>query len=414
MRLWGFVLVLFLASVAGVLMSRDPGYTLFSYGNTTIEMPLWLSFILIFGLIAVLTFCFLLLTSLFNSSPKLRRWWLKRRKETARLQTYKGLLELAEGHWQKAERYLIRSALLSDTPLINYLSAAKAAEESGSPERRNTYLQLAYDASSDSEVAVRLTQAQLQFKHGELERSVENLERLYQETPKHPKVLRLLSTLYQAQNNWQALHDLLPILRKRMIGSAKELDRLEEKIYSALFPLYTSKGLKPLIQFWHHAPKAVKLNPKFVAQYATALYSLSAHEQAEDILEATLKKIWNDALIRIYGMVQGRYPKLQLAFAEKFLPTHFDNPNLLQCVGRLCLRNQLWGKARDYLEQSLSIKPDPETYAVLGQLMDHLGMTDKRDDYFKTGLLLATSSPVLALKETGTPLLGQNLLEHQK
>ena len=74
------------------------------------------------------------------------------------------------------------------------------------------------------------------------------------------------------------------------------------------------------------------------------------------------------------------------------LPDHFQDPALLLTVGRLCAQNQLWGKARDYLERSLFLAPNPETYAELGQLMDQLGQHQKRDEYYKKGLIAATQS----------------------
>lgn len=391
MRLWGIVIVLILATVAGILMSRDPGYSLFAYGNTTVEMPLWLSIIFICGLVIALTTGLFILTSIFGGFHKIPYWWSKRRKDAARLQTYRGLLELSEGRWKKAERYLIKGAALSDTPYINYLSAAKAAEESGFAKKRDDYLQLALKANKDSDVAISLTEAKLQLKRGELQQSVETLERLLKKKPKHNKILRLLSTLYPTQENWEAMYDIMPLLKKQNVLSEIEIAKLEEKTYNALFPKYAAKGLKPLMQFWQHAPKTIQQNPLFVFQYARSLYSLNAHEEAQAIIESTLKKNWDDSLIRIYGLVQGRHPKHQLEFAEQFLSRHFDNPWLLQCLGRLCVINQLWGKARDYLEQSLSLKPEPETYAELGQLMDRLGMKEKRDEYFKKGLLLAVS-----------------------
>ncbi|HQW58531.1 MAG TPA: hypothetical protein PK583_06220, partial [Gammaproteobacteria bacterium] len=73
-------------------------------------------------------------------------------------------------------------------------------------------------------------------------------------------------------------------------------------------------------------------------------------------------------------------------------PEHFTNPILLLTLGRLCLANQLWGKARDYLEKSLNLMPLPETYAALGFLMEYLELREKSEEYYKKGLLLATQT----------------------
>lgn len=390
MRLWSFILVLALATGLGVLIRQDPGYALFSYGDWSVEMPLWITALLTIALVIVIMMVLWFINTVFSSSNKVKFWWKKHKLITARRLTYRGLLELEEGRWQKAEKALIESATYSDTPVINYLSAAKAAEGSGSVERRDRYLQLAFEASSGSDVVVRLTQAELQHKHGELEKSIRTLQRLHQEHPTHPKILRLLSSLYESTNEWQLLLELLPDLRKADIFPKETLDHLQQTIYCRLLPTYENKNQAALIQFWNDAPRIIQRDPVIVSEYAKVLMKFKAFEEAENILRYTLKKTWSDELIYLYGMIEGPLAKKQLKFAESFLENYPRNPYLLLTLGRLSLRNQLWGKARDYLEDSLNIAPEPETYAELAQLMGYLGESTKQEEYFKKGLLSAT------------------------
>jgi HemY protein len=402
MRLWSFIIVLALATGLGVIISQDPGYALFSYGHWTVEMPLWLSAFLIIFIIALSLFSIWFIKTLFSGSDKVKLWWKKHQENTARLQTYKGFLALAEGRWKNAEHYLIQSASHSDTPLINYLAAAEAAEEGNSPERRDRYLQLALDVGAGSDMAVRLTQAQLQFKHGELEESVRNLQRLHIDAPKHPKVLRLLCTLYEAMLDWPALYTLLPECRKTQVLSKEALTRLEKKIYPALLPTYAGKGLKALLTFWQQSPGSIQSDPTIVGDYVKLLAQHSANNEVEAILRTTLKKTYHQSLVHLYGVTIGSAPKKQLTFAESLLPAHFKDPSLLLTLGRLCVTNQLWGKARDYLEKSLNLMPTPETYAELGSLMEYLDLKEKRNEYYKKGLLLATQNPAHVITETQT------------
>lgn len=392
MRLWSFIIVLALATGLGVIVSQDPGYALFSYGQWTVEMPLWLSAFLIILIIALSLFTIWFIKTLFSGTDKVKLWWKRHQENTAKQLTYKGFLALAEGRWKNAEQYLIQSASHSETPLINYLSAAQAAEEGNAPERRDQYLQLALDVGAGSDIAVRLTQAQLQFKHGDLEQSVRSLQRLHIDAPKHPKVLRLLCTLYEAMLDWPALYTLLPECRKTKALSPEALARLERKIFPALLPTYAGKGLKAFMAFWQQSPRYIQSDPAMVYEYAKLLTEQSADNESESLLKATLKKTYTQSLVHLYGLTKGPSPKKQLAFAESLLPAHFNDPALLLALGRLCLTNQLWGKARDYLERSLSLLPTPETYAELGSLMEYLDLTEKRDEYYKKGLLLATQT----------------------
>lgn len=390
MRLWSFILVLALATGLGVLIRQDPGYAFFSYGNWSVEMPLWLSAVALCFLVIFLVFVLWTVNTVFLSSSRVHYWWHKRKENRARLQTYRGLLELAEGRWQQAERYLSQSAAYSDTPLINYLAAAEAALGSGSIERRDHYLKLALEAGKGPNVAVRLTQAELQLKHGELDQSIQTIEHLHKEVPKHPKVLRLLATLYETNQDWMSLFELLPALRKTNALSKEDLDKLEHRMYPKLLNLYAEKGPRALMTFWEKIPRALQADPEMLQNYVQFLMQQASDDEAEQIIRTALKKNWSEGLVHLYGLTNSSQIKKQLIFAEALLPDHTNNPTLLLALGRLCLRNQLWGKARQYFEQSLALNPSAETYAELAQLMDQLGLIEKRDEYFKKGLLSAT------------------------
>lgn len=412
MRLWSFIFVLALAVGLGVLIRHDPGYAFFSYGIWTVEMPLWLLAILLILSISVIVFILWFLNTVFTSGERLKLWWKRHSERTARQQTNRGLLELIEGRWQQAERYLIQGTSHNETPLLNYLSAAKAAEEAGSTERRDRYLQQAFAISSHSDIAVKLTQVELQLRHGELEEGFKNIKNLYQEAPKHPTVLRLLTSVYEKLHDWQALLALLPILKKNKVFSKKEINILEQKIYINILPIYAEKGAGTLIELWKEMPRQLQSDPQLISLYARLLIQQSAPEVAEVMLRSALKKAWNNDLIYLYGLLyslaDSRQSKKQLVFAESFLPVHFNNPYLLLTLGRLCSQNQLWGKARGFFEQSLSIKPLSETYAELGQLMGQLGQTEKAEEYFKKGLLSATKLHHPALQHSKASIESQN------
>ncbi len=50
-----------------------------------------------------------------------------------------------------------------------------------------------------------------------------------------------------------------------------------------------------------------------------------------------------------------------------------DDPALTLTLARLCIANKLWGKARNYLDASLTVEPSADAYAELGRLLVFLG-----------------------------------------
>lgn len=390
MRLGILILVLLFSAGFGVLIQRDPGYALFAYGDWTVEMPLWLSLLFMIATVVSLLVVFWFIHMTLSSSRKVRAWWKNHQEHSARTQMQRGLLDLAEGRWQNAERFLTQSAEHSDMPLLNYLFAARAAEELGALKRRNQYLELAQEATTGSKTAVRLTKAEFQLKHHEYQQSSDNLEALHDESPKHPEVLRLLSKLYEKTNNWNALYNLLPSLKKNDVFSKETLHAVEKRLYLGLIPLRAEEGTKALLRFWKSLPNTFKVDPNLALECAEQLAKQGEHDEAETLLRQIISKRWHSDIIRLYGSLLPKNAKAQLAFIESFLPEQASDPLLLLSAGRICLRNQLWGRARDYLEKSLALQPHPDTYAELGELMDQLAQSEKRNECFKKGLLLAT------------------------
>ena len=112
------------------------------------------------------------------------------------------------------------------------------------------------------------------------------------------------------------------------------------------------------------------------------------NNEAELILRNALRKEWQPILIKQYGLVKSSTLEKQLTFAESLSKDHDNHPLLLLTLGRLCMYNDLWGKARAYLEASIGNKELPETYKELGLLMEYLNEPQLAAEYFKKGLFL--------------------------
>jgi HemY protein len=101
-----------------------------------------------------------------------------------------------------------------------------------------------------------------------------------------------------------------------------------------------------------------------------------------------LRDHWDPGLIRLYGELQVPEVAQHLKNAEAFLKERPEDPDLLLTTGRLSFRTQLWGKARSYLETSLSIRPTAETCEALGQLLQRIGEKEAAAKAFERGLSL--------------------------
>ena len=67
----------------------------------------------------------------------------------------------------------------------------------------------------------------------------------------------------------------------------------------------------------------------------------------------------------------------QIERAEAWLAAHPHDPALLLTLGRLCVQQELWGKAQSYIEASLSVEPSRAAHAAYAQLMEKMGKPEE-------------------------------------
>ncbi len=387
-RLLSVIIVLILAIWLGLQLSHDPGYLLIAVNHWTVETTLGVAFIGLLLSFILLHFILLLISRLGHFPERYHRWKTKRRTQKAQAKTRQGLIEFSEGYWQSAKNHLIKALPDTDAPLLNYLTAARAAQELGDYQLRDKYLREAQQSMPEAKVAVELTQAQLQLANQQWEQALATLRHLQSLTPHHPYVLKLLMYLYQEVRDWPQLIGILPELKRNQIVTGENFERLRQHTYlqamSDLIKFFQTDALETLVQ---QLPKPLKNDPELMACYCKYLLQNQQYELAESIIRRCLRKQYDDNLVSLYGQFYTN--EEQLKFAESLLKKYPNSAVLYLCLGRLSLSNHLWGKARSYIEKSLSLTPTPEAYIEIGKLYERFGEQTQACKAYREGLQLA-------------------------
>jgi HemY protein len=282
------------------------------------------------------------------------------------------------------------------------LLAARAAQAQGSTERRDQWLKLAYSESPDGEAAVLLTQAELELDSGEHEAALATLTRLDELRRDHPNAVGLLARAYRGLSDAERLIELLPRLNRARLTPDARLALATEALQAGF--ARADLSIERVAEIWARLPNDLRIAPALVALRAIALDRCGRGDEAERELRAALKRDWHPTLVQAYGEVRGAEPAKQLKQAETWLESHPEDGALLLAAARLCIANELWGKARSYLESSLALAPVPDAYALYGQLLTQLGEGERAALAFRSGLGLV--SPVDAkLPELKRPSL---------
>lgn len=399
---------LLFAVVLTLWVKEDNGYVLIGYGHWTIEGSLAL-----FSLAGTILFLLFYLgmrslARVWGMPEQLREWNSHRRVARARHSLTLGLVELAEGNWKPAERHLLRYATQSDTPLLNYLAAARAAQLQGEHERRDDYLHLAHESMPAADVAVGLTQAELQLAHQQYEQALATLTHMRTISPKHSYVLRLLKRLYVDLGEWEKLEHLLPELHKSKAVNEQEFRELEIRTYRERLE---SMGKDPLAleQYWQAMPKPLRRQEVLLKTYIYLLSSLGKGSMLVPLVADALQLEWDPDLVQLYGRTDSGNAAAQLAQAEEWLKGRPQDADLLLALARLCLQNRLWGKARNYLEASIGISARAEAYQELGILLEQMDELDQARACFRAGLGLEHREVVRELPPINRPALNHQL-----
>lgn len=400
------------AAVLGMFIAEHTGYVLISWKSFRYESSLWVFLAVLAALFAVFYGLRTLIKMTLVSTGLVNPWSRRNQSRRLRLAAEQGILDLAQGHWKNALRHLRRAAQGEAKPLVYLLGAARAAEQLGYSDEADELLEQALLKQPAAEVAIALAHADLQLQRADDAGAQETLQAMHELHPQHPEVLLRLQALLRQRQEWSALIGLLPALRKCKRLSAEQLQTIEYQAWSGRLASacqlqqVPKLALKSLETAWQGLSSKLKNDPTLVAAYATELLRLNAHEHAESLLRQTLKNGLHDELLELYGRAQAKDAARQLQQAESWLKQAPNNPILLRALGRLSLRNQLWGKARDYFESSLRLHRQAHTCAELARLFSHLGDTQRSNQLFAESFqLLEQSLPELpqpALQKAST------------
>jgi HemY protein len=378
------VVTLLIGAVLAHFLLENNGYVLISFRGYTVEMsvPVLLFFLLL------LYMAIRILARIWHAPRQLGELAARVRVERAGRQITRGFVALSEGKLTRGERLITKGAANSEAPLVNYLAAARTAQMQGDRSRRDGWLKMAYEQGDASRNAVLLTQAELQLADGEYEQARASLNRIRDDQPEHPQALKMLVQLHRREGDWGVVMELLPTLRRAKNVSPTQLDEWATEAHEALLGA-SDIDRGRVEELWLALPRNLRKSPRLIRARAKALVASRDTVSAEAEIAKALKQEWDDELVTIYGRMEPSNESAHLKQIEAWLASRPEDPILLLAAGRACIRCELWGKARSYLESSIAIRPTPEAYRELGQLMLKLDERDAATSAFAKGLTLS-------------------------
>lgn len=359
-----------------------------------IELSLNLAVVLI--VVGFTAFYFLVraLLAVWQAPRKFAQWKQDKARDSARSDLLQALTGLFSGHFDAAERSARRLAAQheagSELQDMGATVAAWAAFEAGQPGRALPYLKEISAANHTRGGDMRdASLAYVLLADGKAAEALPVLRRLHDADPRNPGVLKMKLEAELAEGLWAAVLEtlkgvvktgLMPDLAAQQIRQHAELELIKEKAGSR----------DALLTFWRDLDTASRFDGDIAAAVARALNQLGCGSDAADVIEQALDRgPWDSSLARLYGDCRGDSTLVQIERAEKWLRNQARDASLLLALGKLCMRQGLWGKAQSYLEASVALAPSLEAHMTLANLMERLGKSAEAARHIRRSAELA-------------------------
>ena len=385
-----WLLAVFAGAVALVLLARvDSGHVMFFYPPWRVEMSMVFFVAAAAASFVALYFLFRLVGRALALPATVSAWRARRSRERAHSALAAALQAYYEGRYARAEKEAGIAFEHGPAPGVAALLAARAAHQMRDFERRDRWLERADNAGEGLQAARLVSRAELALEDRDFAAARDALRNLHGAGPRHVATTRLLLRAERGAGAWDEVLRLASQLSKRDAISPALAE--EYKVQATVELLGRSADdAGALERRWRGVAAADRVQPRIAAAGARHATALGKVALAREIIENALAEEWVPTLVGLYsdvplGITEERVAEARkrIERAERWLLERSSDPQLLATLGRLCAHAELWGKARSFLEASLSFEENRAARLELARLAERLGEADEAQRHFR-------------------------------
>jgi HemY protein len=379
------------AAVAFVILGRvDAGYVLLAYPPWRVEMSML--FFTVAALAAFLAFyaAVRLLGHAVALPGYVRAFRERRRRERAHASLAAGLQAYFEGRHARAEKEASIAFEAGAAPGLAALLAARAAHQMREFSRRDRWLERADGAGAELQTARLVTRAELALEDRDFAGARDALRSLHGAGPKHVASQRMLLRAERGAGAWEEVLRLSTQLAKRDAIAPALAE--EYKVQATVELLQRAGGDAAAFERrWRSVASRDQVQPRIALSGARQAQAFGRAVLAREILERALEAEWTPSLAQLYGELprgldaaaRTAEARARIERAERWLESRSRDADLLGALGRLCAEVELWGKARSFLEASLSFQESRAVRLDLARLAERLGQGDEAQRQYR-------------------------------
>jgi HemY protein len=389
------LLLALLAAVVALILQINAGNVAFLVFPYRIDVSLNLFIVASMVLLAVVYWVARAIQKVVDFPEQVRLYRARREQTGGQQALIEAVRSLLEGRFARAEK-AARAAQSSDsTAGVAALIGARAAHRMQEYERRDEWLHRA-EGDTATQTARLVTSAEMWTEQRENDSALDAIARLQGAGARHIHATRIALNANLQSGRWNDALKAVRLLEKRNALHLVLARKLKHAIYRELM-LAQRHDPAGLESSWRHLPQAEREIPEVALEGARLLNTAGRGHLAAEIIETALGRspaAWDDMAERLldeYARAQAFPARSQLERAEAWLaqapPRGPIRAALLRTAGMICLREQLWGKSKGYLQDSLAEARHPSTFLALARLAETVGDDAEAAQHYREAAL---------------------------
>ncbi len=377
-----------LAAGLAIVARYNDAYALFVWPPWRLHISLNLLAILSIGLFALLYAATRLVARALALPGAVAAFRAQQRKQRSIQALRDAQRFLVEGRYGRAHAQADAAYRANESPGLAALIAARASHAMREQVRCEEWLRRAVEHDREVRVARLMTEAEFAVADRRFDVAAERLEALREGGHRHIAALRLSVQTAAARGMWG---DVLRLARQLASHRAFTAEQAAPLIRRAHLESLRELEGNPegMVRYWRQIPKPERSDRGLVRDAALLLNAAGQGALAAEAIGDALDDNWDSALAELYGRIEGGTLIERIGQAERWLRAQPRDERLLLTLGRLCLQQQLWGKAQSYLEASLSVAPSRAAHLELARLAEQLDRNELALKHFRSAAELS-------------------------
>lgn len=386
--LW-LALLFVLAVVLATVGHFDAGQVLIVYPPYRVDVSLNL---VVVGIVAAFILLYALIRigrNVWTMPQRVAAYRVRSKEAKAHAALREAIGNLYAGRFSRAEKAAREALSLESNKGAAGLVAAVAAHRMREYVRRDEWLG-AIDAP-DWQDARLMASADMRADGRDPDGALAALTEMQAQGTRRIHAQQIALRAQQQMKNWAEVLKLVKTLEKREALHPAVAVRLRQQ---AAENLLRDRRHDPdaLLALWNSLAPAERQSPRLADLAAELLIALNRHQEARKIVEDALAHNWDARLLRRYPETAQADALPLIQKAEAWRKERPEDPDLMFALGRLCLHQQLWGKAQSFLESALRLADDNDalvirTHRALARLFEQLGDTERAAEHYRASAL---------------------------